>query len=117
MKHLRKGKSMTFDEAVQLYRDIYKRFEIVEGKPWGAEGATIELAKQVGDLSKLVMLKEGYYAACAKKPSDLDERIGDELADIFGQIIRIADFYHIDLEDVHIKARLGEDEYLKSMGV
>ncbi len=108
---------MTFDESIQLYRDIYKRFEKVEGKPWGINGATIELAKQVGDLSKLIMLKEDYYASCAKKPDNLEEKIGDELADIFGQLIRIADFYNINLESAHVKARTGEDECLKSMGV
>jgi NTP pyrophosphatase (non-canonical NTP hydrolase) len=108
---------MTFQEAIQLYRDIYKRFEKVEGKPWGIDGATIELAKQVGDLAKLIMLKEGYYADCAKKPDNLDEKIGDELADIFGQIIRIADYCEIDLEKAHQQARAGEDECLKAMGV
>lgn len=108
---------MTFNEAIQLYRDIYKRFEKVEGKPWGINGATIELAKQVGDLAKLIMLKEDYYASCAKKPNNLDDKIGDELADILGQIIRIADFYNIDLENAHKKARIGEDECLKLMGV
>ena len=34
---------MTFQEAIQLYRDIYHRFEKVEGKPWGVNGAMIEL--------------------------------------------------------------------------
>lgn len=108
---------MTFQEAIKLYRDIYKRFEIVEGRPWGINGATIELSKQVGDLAKLIMLKENYYAYCAQKPENLDEKIGDELADILGQIIRIADFYNIDLEEAHKKARTGEDHCLKSMGV
>jgi NTP pyrophosphatase (non-canonical NTP hydrolase) len=47
---------------------------------------------------------------------NIDEKIGDELADVFGQLIRIADYYHIDLEEAHKKARTGEDESLKSMG-
>jgi NTP pyrophosphatase (non-canonical NTP hydrolase) len=108
---------MTFHEAIQLYRDIYKRFEKVEGKPWGINGATIELSKQVGDLAKLIMIKENYYATCVKKPDNLNVKIGDELADILGQIIRIADFYNIDLESAHKQARMSEDECLKSMGV
>jgi NTP pyrophosphatase (non-canonical NTP hydrolase) len=108
---------MTFNEAIQLYRDVYQRFEKVEGKPWGINGATIELAKQVGDLAKLIMLEEGYYASCANKPENIEERIGDELADILGQVIRIADYYKIDLENAHMKARLNEDQCLKAMGV
>lgn len=108
---------MTFQEAIDLFRQVYKRFEKVEGKPWGVEGATIELAKQVGDLAQLVMVKENYYAPFIQEPEDIDERIGDELADIFGQIIRIADYYSIDLEEAHIKARRGEDESLRELNV
>ena len=36
-------------------------FERVEQRPWGIEGAMIELSKQVGDLSKRVMTAEKYY--------------------------------------------------------
>jgi len=42
--------SDTFDEAIEKIRRNVKRFEKIEGKPWGVEGAVIELAKQVGDL-------------------------------------------------------------------
>lgn len=34
---------MTFREAIELFRRVYHRFEKIEGKPWGVEGATIEL--------------------------------------------------------------------------
>ena len=108
---------MTFQEAIQLYRDVYKRFEKVEYKQWGINGAMIELSKQVGDLSKWVMVKEQYYAMDGKMPDNINEHIGDELADIFGQLIRVADYYGIDLEQAHYKARDGEREGLKSMGV
>lgn len=48
----------------------------------------IELAKQIGDLSKLVMVEEGYYFPDHYKSGT--ELIGDELADIFAAVIRIA---------------------------
>ena len=108
---------MTFREAIELYRDVYKRFEKVEYKHWGINGAMIELSKQVGDLSKWVMVKEQYYAMDGKIPDNINEHIGDELVDIFGQIIRIADYYGIDLEQAHYKARDSERECLKNMGV
>ena len=44
--------------------------------------------KQIGDLSKLVMVKEGYYFPDQYKSGT--ELIGDELADIFAAVIRIA---------------------------
>ena len=45
------------------------------------------------------------------------KNIGNELADIFGQLIRIADCYGIDLEEAHAAAREEEDRDLKSRGV
>lgn len=83
----------------------------------GIHGAMIELSKQVGDLSKWVMIKEQYYAMDGNMPANINEHIGDELADIFAQIIRIADYYNIDIEESHIRAREGEDECLSAMGV
>lgn len=108
---------MTFQEAIDLYRDVYKRFKKVEYRQWGINGAMIELSKQVGDLSKCVMIKEQYYAMGGEIPPNINDHIGDELADIFGQLVRIADYYEIDLEEAHIRARAGENECLKGMGV
>ena len=109
---------LSFREAIEMYRKIYKRFQEIEGKPWGAEGCMIELAKQVGDLSKHVMGQEHYYFEARKKLPGYEsgiEQIADELADIFAQVIRIADHYGIDLEKAHIKAREDEDRSLKEI--
>jgi hypothetical protein len=54
---------MTFREAIELFRTVYQRFEKIEGRPWGIEGAMIELVKQVGELAKHVMIAEHYYFA------------------------------------------------------
>ena len=89
----------------------------MEGKPWGVNGAMIELSKQVGDLSRCIMLKEEYYAYKGERPVGLEKNIGNELADIFGQLIRIADCYGIDLEEAHVQARAEEDRDLESRGV
>ena len=51
----------TFEEAINEIRKSINRFQKIEGKPWGVEGAVIELVKQVGQLSALVMNREGYY--------------------------------------------------------
>lgn len=67
---------MSFQEAIELYRGIYHRFEKVEGKPWGVNGAMIELSKQVGDLSKCIMLKEEYYSYKGERPVGLEKNIG-----------------------------------------
>lgn len=106
----------TFAEMEDMYKEIVKRFNKIELQEWKAEGAMIELAKQVGDLAKQVMLKERYYAL-EGDALDVDERLGNEMADVIAQIIRLADYYKIDLEKAFIEAREDEDKYLKSRGV
>ncbi len=106
----------TFAEMEDMYKEIVKRFNKIELQEWKAEGAMIELAKQVGDLAKQVMLKERYYAF-EGDALDIDECLGNEMADVIAQIIRLADYYKIDLEKAFIEAREDEDKYLKSRGV
>ena len=106
----------TFAEMEDIYKEVVKRFNKIELQEWKAEGAMIELAKQVGELAKQVMIKERYYALEGDVP-DVDERLGNEMADVIAQVIRLADYYRIDLEKAFIEAREDEDRYLKSRGV
>ena len=112
---------MSFQEAIKLAESVIERFEKIESRKWGAEDSLIELQKQVGELSKLIMIQEKYYFSdrdkvdnqyCADK-----EKIADELADILYAIIRLAKYYNIDLKKAHIDARKKEDNFLKSRGV
>lgn len=93
--------SKSFQEVVEDTRSLIREFEKRERKEWGIEGAMIELMKQVGELSKCIMMMEKYYG----KERDLEpkymtvkDNIGDELYDIFFMTVRIADHYGIDLE-------------------
>lgn len=108
--------SKTFAEMEEMYKEVVKRFRKIELKEWRAEGAMIELSKQVGELAKQVMVKERYYAL-EGDVSDIDERLGNEMADVIAQVMRLADYYKIDLEKAFILAREDEDRYLKSRGV
>lgn len=108
--------SRTFAEMQDIYKEVVNRFNKIELREWKAEGAMIELVKQVGELAKQVMIKERYYALEGETP-DVDERLGNEMADVVAQIMRLADYYKIDLEKVFIEAREDEDRYLKSRGV
>jgi len=114
-------KDISFKDAIKLAEGIIERFEKIEGKKWGAEGSVIELQKQVGELSKLIMVYEKYYFSdrdkLDKQYETTKEKIGDELADIFYAIIRIARHYNIDLEKAHVEARKEEDDFLKSKRV
>ncbi len=80
----------------------------------------MELVKQVDELAKQVMVAEHYYFAGWGKTSGYEtekESIGDELADGFSMVIRIADHYDIDLVEAHIKARKRERDSLTHFGV
>ncbi len=107
---------MTFLEMQNMYKDVIKRFNKIELKEWNAEGTMIELMKQVGELAKWVMIKEKYYAL-TEEVMDADEHLGNEMADVIAQVIRIADIYGIDLEKAFMEARKDEACYLESRGV
>ena len=107
---------LTFAEMQAMYRTTVNRFKTIENREWKAEGAMIELSKQVGELAKQVMLKERYYAFTEDEAA-VDERLGNEMADVMAQIMRLAEHYDIDLERAFIDARKDEDAYLKSRGV
>ena len=111
----------SFNDALEQTRKSIQRFEKIEGKPWGVEGAVIELAKQVGQLSALIMNREGYYYPGREKEDDsydsTTENIADELADIMFAVVRIADHYSIDLVATNVKTRADEDVFLKGKGV
>jgi len=106
---------MNFSEAIKLYRDVYKRFEKIEKRPWGVEGAVMELTHQVGTLAYNVMKQEKYYFYSTDNDNYIDQ-IKDELADVFGQLIRIADYYQIDLLEAHIEERNKEARCLEENG-
>ena len=112
---------MNQDDIFSLNTARIKRFEKIEGRPWGAEGAVIELAKQVGDLSALIMTKEGYYFNNRDEYSDkysskIDD-IADELADITFAVTRLANHYNIDVLEATKKAAKEDERWFKEKGV
>ena len=107
---------MTFAEMQDMYRNVVRRFSAIELRPWEGPGAMIELSKQVGELAKQVMIKEKYYALTDEVP-DVDEKMGNEMADVIAQVMRLADHYGIDLEKAFLDARADEECYLESRGV
>jgi NTP pyrophosphatase (non-canonical NTP hydrolase) len=113
---------MTYDyqQAISDIRKHIERFRKIEGKPWTTEANFIELVKQVGDLSKLVMTNEGYYFADRSGNSRYvatKEKIADEIADLFFMLVRIADGLDIDILEASQTARKKENKFLKSKDV
>jgi NTP pyrophosphatase (non-canonical NTP hydrolase) len=115
-----KGRSMmqqyTFQDLIEIARTVIRAFEAVEQRPWSIEATLIELMKQTGDLARRVMTAEHYYLPDREHDPayrTTTDEIGDELADVLYCVIRIAEHYHIDLEQAHLQARRNELRYLK----
>ena len=110
---------ITFRDTIALFQAIYLRCEEIQPRPWGVDGAMIELAKQVGDLAKHVMVAEDYYFSRENKEryATSKEHIADELGDVLCQLIRIADYYEIDFVEAYLRGRQAEDAFLKKRGV
>jgi NTP pyrophosphatase (non-canonical NTP hydrolase) len=112
---------LSFQDIIAQTKQNIARFQKIEGKPWGIEGAIIELTKQVGQLSALVMNREGYYFVDREKQDSsylsADGNIGDELADILFAVVRIASHYDIDLVALNAQTRRDEDKFLREKGV
>lgn len=105
----------TFDEIVKLNQDLIEKFEKMEQRPWGVEGSLIDLSKQVGTLSKHVMVYEKYYIKGIENreryKTDLSN-IADQLADIFFCLVRLSDHYKIDLEkSIEVMAESANEKF------
>ena len=110
--------ALSIQEMIQSYRSVYQRFEKIEGRPWKAEGILIELFKQAGEAAKQVMVLEHFYFPKRSKRNAYrasKEQLGDELADMLAQLIRLADYYQVDLPAAFQEARRKERISLRKM--
>ena len=98
----------TFREAVAQGGQILERFKGMQPRTWGAEGAYIELTKQVGDLAKHIMVTDGYYG---------QRQNTDRYASSKAHIVRLARHYEIDLVAATARVRQAEDEFLRQRGL
>ena len=107
----------TFQELLTQTRAMIAGFAKIEQRPWGVEGSMLELAKQVGDLAKRVMVVEKYYLKSREINPQYQastKEVADELFDIWFCLVRIADHYSIDFETTIDEITQKEIRDLKS---
>lgn len=104
----------SLEDIKKRSRDLFKRFEKIEPRRWSIEGATMELMTEVGDLTELILRKEYYKQNIYE---DLDYQIKDEIADILLVMMRIADYYNIDLDQAYKEMEQLVSDRLRSRGV
>ncbi|KKQ32022.1 MAG: MazG nucleotide pyrophosphohydrolase [candidate division TM6 bacterium GW2011_GWF2_37_49] len=88
----------TLQELTDEAMELRKKFEKIEKEACGREWTNVELAAaftaDVGQLSKLIMLKEGLR----KDKQVTDQQLEHELADCLWCILVFAKKYDVDLE-------------------
>ena len=90
--------SMQFSDITDLatnVRDHYNDLQIADGhKIWTAQDRMAGFVGDVGDLSKLIMVKN----KLRRGPVDIDKELAHELSDTLWSVIVIADELGINLE-------------------
>jgi NTP pyrophosphatase (non-canonical NTP hydrolase) len=88
---------MKFQEAQELalqVRRLYDKYNRKSGnKPWGTTDLMSGFVGDVGDLSKIIMAKNGF-----REIDDADRKLAHELSDCLWCVFVLADKFKIDLE-------------------
>jgi NTP pyrophosphatase (non-canonical NTP hydrolase) len=95
LARVRYYEAMQFDDmqkAAIRIRQRYDAFNASRGVEWDVQNFMAGFVGDVGDLSKLLMAKQGL-----RDIPDLEEKIAHELADCLWSIIIIADKCRVDL--------------------
>lgn len=59
---------------------------------WSAEVRCLDLAEEVGELARAVLVAEG------RKPTDLEEPVAQALCGVLFDVFALAEQYHVDLD-------------------
>ena len=104
---------MEFVQIIKRARKIKRDYSTLNkskgNRQWGVAEYTQGFVGDVGDLVKLVMMKNGF-----RGEKDVDEKLAHELADCLWSVIVIADELGIDLEKEFVKTMDGLEERLKN---
>jgi NTP pyrophosphatase (non-canonical NTP hydrolase) len=96
--------SQQFSDLTQkaiAVRNHYNELQEVDGnRIWGVQDRMAGFVGDVGDLSKLIMVKN----KLRRGPEDIDDALAHELSDCLWSIMVIADELNIDLEQAFTNA-------------
>ncbi|MFA5155637.1 MAG: MazG nucleotide pyrophosphohydrolase domain-containing protein [Patescibacteria group bacterium] len=84
---------MELKELIKRAKEVKEKYRKINQKPWGVAEYAQGLVGDVGNLVKLVMVKDGF-----REIEDVDKKLVHELSDCLWSILVIADELGIDLE-------------------
>ena len=87
------------EEAVRVREKYNKLNERDNGAAWDGDKLMAGFVGDVGDLSKIIMAKNGHRAM-----DDIDEKLKHELSDCLWSVLVLADHYGIDLENQFVRS-------------
>ena len=93
---------MEMQALIDRALDIRARYSTLEkkkhGREWTREETLLGLVGDVGDLSKLILAKEG-----VREIADVDQRLAHELSDCLWCILVLANKYGVDIEQAFLR--------------
>jgi len=96
-------KDISFKEIQEMalaVRNHYDELQVADGyKKWQSSERMAGFVTDVGDLSKLVMIKN----KLRRGPENIDELLAHELSDCLWSVVVLADEFDIDLEKAFTK--------------
>lgn len=96
------------DEAVRI-KKLYAEYEKNKfGRKWNREEMFIGMVSDIGDLSRLVLAKEGMI-----KTENIQEKVEHEVSDLLWGVLVLANEYGINAEEVFLKNMKLFEERIK----
>lgn len=83
--------------AVEI-RSLYNKYD---SRPWGIDQVFMGMIKDIGELSKMLMVKGGYRTDFKR---DLEQNIRHELSDLLYSVFVLADKAGVDLKGAFLKS-------------
>lgn len=86
---------MTYEELKKRAVEIRAKYDAMNAKrgvSWNGQNLMSGFVGDVGDLSKIIMAKDGL-----REMDDIDAKLAHELADCLWSVLVLADTYKIDL--------------------
>lgn len=97
------------EEALRI-KALYSEYEEKNfGRKWNKEELFIGFVSDIGDLSRLVLAKEGMM-----KIENLEEKIGHEISDCLWAILVLANEYNINVEEVFFQNMKALEKRIKN---
>jgi len=96
------------EEALRI-KELYSKYEEKNfNRRWNKEELFIGLVSDVGDLSRLIIAKEGMM-----KIENIEEKLEHEISDCLWSILVLAKEYNINVEEAFLKNMKTLEEKIK----